>query len=148
MNVIASLTRCAVLLFASSTALAQLDHALPPSEQAAAGQALVEKWRDAAPAENAEYHGVLKIRDHDNQTETVPLTFKIILGESSWQTVYEAGATSKTPAQKLAIIHAPGKPNQYLFASGSKPGEPAGQPMALTNDQATTTPFAGSDFSL
>ena len=134
-------------LFLVSSVSAQLDHALPPSEQAEAGQDLAKKWRDAKPQENAKYKGALKIRSSEGQTETVPLTFQIITGEHTWQTIYESAATPKTAAQKLVIIHTPGKPNEYLFASGSKPGAPAGQPVRLSNDQAAL-PFAGSDFWL
>src|SRR5438445_7984149 len=47
-------TIAACILLLSSTLFAQLDRTLPLSEQAEAGQALAEKWRDAAPAENAE----------------------------------------------------------------------------------------------
>jgi len=137
----------ASVLFLSSPLFAQLDRTLLPSEQAEAGQALAEKWRDAVPAENAEYKGALKIRTSDGHTETIPLTFKIVTGATNWQTIYEAAATAKTPAQKLTIIHTPGKPNQYLFLDGAKPGNAPGQPIRLTTDQ-TAVPFAGSDFWL
>src|SRR5438093_7301294 len=121
----------ALLILASRPASAQLDQPLPAAEQVEAGQALATKWRDAAPAENAEYKGALKIRTSEGQTETVPLTFRIIAGQPSWQTIYEAGATSRTAVQKLTIIHTPGKANQYLFAGGARPGEAAGQPVQL-----------------
>src|SRR5580765_2644564 len=135
------------LFLALGNAPAQLDHSLPLAEQGPAGQAIAEKWRDAAPAENAEYKGALKIRNPDGDLETVPLTFKIIAGQSVWQAIYESRATPKTPAQKLVIIHTLGKPNEYLLAQAAKPGEPVGQPIPFTNDQATVA-FAGSDFWL
>ena len=128
-------------------AVAQLDQAVPTSEQAAAGQALAEKWRDAVPPENAEYKGALKIRNRDGDTETVPLTFKIIRRETNWQTIYETGGTARRAAQRLVIVHEAGKPNEYYFAAATKPGEPAGQPLRLTN-APPTLPFAGSDFWL
>src|SRR5258708_464752 len=77
----------AFILLISSTAFAQLDRVLPPSEQAEAGQALAQKWRDAMPAENAEYKGALKIRADNAPTETIPLTFKIIAGTTTWQSI-------------------------------------------------------------
>jgi len=135
-------TLAAAILLLSSTAFAQLDRVLPRSEQAEAGQALAEKWRDAVPPENAEYKGALKIRATNGHTETIPLTFRIVTGATNWQTVYEAVATVKTPTQKLTIIHTPGQPNQYLFVDGAN-----GQPVRLTTDQ-TAVPFAGSDFWL
>jgi len=137
----------ALVLLTSWSAVAQLDQSLPPAEQGEAGQALATKWRDTVPAENAQYKGALKIRDSDGQTDTVPLTFKIVVGEPSWQTIYEAGATARAAAQQLTIIHTPGKANEYLFAGGVKPGDPAGKPVRLTKDQAAV-PFAGSDFWL
>ena len=133
-------------LLAGFSASSQLDHALPPSEQAAAGQELAAKWRDAAPAENAEYHGALKIR-HNEQTETIPLTLKISAGEARWSVIYQAAPTAKTPGQILTIIHTPGQPNAYLFASGAKPGELAATPVPLPEGKRDV-PFAGSDFSL
>jgi len=141
----AAILTSVLLCCLATNLLAQLDHSLPPPEQAAAGQALAQKWRDSVPAESAEYKGALKIRRSEAQTETVPIIFRIIIGQPSWQTIYEAAPTAKLPGQKLIIIHTPGKPNQYLFASGSKPGDPAGQPAPLTNDRAAK-PFAGSDF--
>ena len=42
----------ALLLAIPLIASAQLDQAVPASDQAAAGQALAEKWRDAVPPEN------------------------------------------------------------------------------------------------
>jgi hypothetical protein len=134
-------------LLAGFSASSQLDHALPPSEQAAAGQELAAKWRDAAPPENAEYHGALKLRHNEGQTETIPLTLKISAGEARWSVSYQAAPTPKTPGQILTIIHTPGQPNGYLFASGAKPGEPAGPPVPLPEGKRDV-PFAGSDFSL
>jgi hypothetical protein len=134
------------LLLTCSPLSAQLDHTLPPAEQAEAGLALAEKWRDAVPAENAEYTGALKVRTSDDQTETIPITFRIIVGTTNWQTIYQVAATAKTPAQKLTIIHTSGKPNEYILAT-AKPGEAAAQPVRLTAEQATVA-FAGSDFWL
>ena len=129
------------------TIFSQLDHELPPAEQKEAGAALAQKWRDAVPGESAEYKGALKIRNNEGHTETIALNFKLIAGKPSWQTIYEAAPTSTRPGQKLVIIHTPGKPNEYLAANGTKPGEPAGQPAPLKIEQ-TYASFAGSDFWL
>jgi len=137
----------ALFLAIPMIASAQLDQAVPGSDQPAAGLALAEKWRDAAPPENAEYKGALKIRNREGDTETVPLTFKIIKSDTNWQTVYEAAATVKTAAQKLVIVHAPGKSNEYYFAKGSSAGGAPGESLRLTSDQ-TAVAFAGSDFWL
>ena len=134
-------------LLATTAAFGQLDHSISPAEQIEAGRDLAQKWRDAVPAENADYHGVLKIRRGDEVEETIPLTFKIIAGQPTWRTVYEAKATAKSPAQTLVIIRAPDRPNQYLFATAAHLGEPVGEPKPLSRGQ-TALPFAGSDFSL
>jgi len=136
-----------LLLVTASLALSQIEPPLPPLEQAQAGQALAEKWRNSVPGENAEYKGALKIRSNEGATQTVPIDFKIILGETNWQAIYEARATAKSLAQKLVIIHTPGKPNDYLFAVAAKPGDPPGSLAPLTGEQATVA-FAGSDFWL
>lgn len=137
----------ALLFLLAPVGHTQLDRVLPPAEQAQAGQALAAKWRDAVPEGNAEYRGALKIRNNEGRTETVPLTFKIIVSEPGWQTIYEAGPAAKTPAQKLVIVHTAGKPNEYLFSAETKPRDPLGPPIRLANEQASM-PFAGSDFSL
>src|SRR5689334_15920668 len=76
---------CAGIVFLlAAGAQAQLDHSLPLGEQAEAGKALAEKWRDAAPGENVEYNGAVKIRNSDGDVESVPLKFKIVLGAPGW----------------------------------------------------------------
>ena len=137
----------AVLLVPCSATFGQLDHSLPASEQGEAGKELAERWRDAVPEENASYKGALKIRNGEGEIETIPITFRIATGQPAWETVYEAEATSKTPAQKLIIRHTPGQPNEYLFAAGTKPGQPVAEPVRLTVEQ-TAVPFVGSDFWL
>ncbi len=137
----------ALALPASFPALAQIEPPLPPAEQAQAGQALAEKWRDAVPGENAEYKGALKVRSSEGATQTVPITFRIVVDETNWQAIYEARSTGKSPAQKLVILHTPGKANEYFYAAAAKPGELPGPPAPLTNEQGTVA-FAGSDFWL
>jgi len=141
------LTLLALTAIHPLTASAQLDQAVPPSEQAPAGQALAEKWRDAIPPEDAEYKGALKIRNREGDTLTVPLTFRIIKSGATWQTVYEAAATATTPAQRLIILHSPGKPNEYYFSKAAKKSDLSSEPKCLTGEEASI-PFAGSDFSL
>ncbi len=135
----------ALLFSSSSLGLSQIEPQLPPADQARAGQALAEKWRDAVPGENAEYKGALRIRSNEGATQTVPIDFRIVLGETNWQAIYETRGTGKSLAQKLVIIHSPGQPNQYLFAAAAKPGEPLG-PLAPLADEQGAVPFAGSDF--
>src|SRR5260221_1724999 len=95
----------ALLFSSSSLGLCKIEPQLPPADQARAGQALAEKWRDAVPGENAEYKGALRIRSNEGATQTVPIDFRIVLGETNWQAIYETRGTGKSLAQKLVIIH-------------------------------------------
>jgi hypothetical protein len=117
----------------------------PPDDRA--GRELAERLRAMVPAETAEYNGVLKVRTGDGQTKTIPLLCKIIPGEPTWRIIYETAATTDTPAEKLVIIHGSDRPNEYLYARASKPGEPPGDPTALPTNQIAAS-LAGSDFWL
>lgn len=112
-----------------------------------AGQALVEKLRSSAPAEDAEFCGVLHIRRRDGQTSAIPITCKITTGQPAWQVVYETRSAGKTAAEKLIIAHRADRPNEYFYSRASTPRELPGVPARLNNDQIAV-PLAGSDFWL
>jgi len=107
-----------------------------------AGRALAEKLRSAAPAENAAFHGLLKIRPRDGRTEVLSISSRIIAGQTNWQVTYETAAKDSNAAERLTIIHAPGHPNEYLYSSATNTSE---RPISLADDLAAR-PFAGSDF--
>jgi len=53
-------------------------------------------------------------------------------------------AKDSNAAERLTIIHAPGRPNEYLYSSGTNTSD---RPILLADDLAAR-PFAGSDFWL
>ena len=109
-----------------------------------AGRALAAKLRSAAPAENAGFHGLLKIRPRDGRTEILSITSRITVGKTNWQVTYETAATDRNAVERLTVIHAPGRPNEYLYSSGTNTSD---RPIPLADDLAAR-PFAGSDFWL
>ena len=112
-----------------------------------AGEELAQKLRSSVPAENAEYKGVLRIRRRDADPETVPLVCRIRVGGSNWQAIYETSPTGQAAAEKLVIVHRPDRPNEYLYARGTRAGGPPGEPVPLARAQAAIS-LAGSDFWL
>jgi len=138
----------AILVF-GATLPAQTDLATagPPGvDPVAGGQALAEKLRSSAPAEDAEFSGMLNIRRRDGQSSAIPVTCKITTGQPSWQVVYETRNAGGTAAEKLVIVHKAGQPNEYLHARAAA-GEAPGPPARLGPEQIAT-PLAGSDFWL
>ena len=118
--------------------------ALGPRE---AGEELARKLRSSTPSENSEFKGVLRIRRREAALETVPLVCRILVGDSSWQAIYETSPTGLAVAEKLVIIHRPDRPNEYLYARGTRGGGPPGEPVPLARAQAAIS-LAGSDFWL
>ncbi len=112
-----------------------------------AGRELAARLRAAAPAKNSEFHGTLLLRQRGVLTNSIPLRSQITLGDSSWQVTYETSGDGNTPAEKLAIIHAPGQPNRYLHTRATNATARPGPPEPLQTGPFTTT-LAGSDFAL
>jgi hypothetical protein len=133
---------CAGALVAGNDTSPVLKLTNPDAKEA--GRALAEKLRSAAPAENAAFHGILKIRPRDGRTEVLAIASRITVGETKWQVTYETTAKESNAAEKLTIIHAPGRPNEYLYSSGTNTSD---RPIPLADDLAAR-PFAGSDFWL
>ena len=131
---------CAGALVAANDAPPVLKLTNPDAQEA--GRALAEKLRSAVPAENAAFHGLLKIRPRDGRTEVLAIASKITVGEADWQVNYETAAAERHAAEKLTIIHSPGRPNEYLDSSGTNTSE---RPISRADDLAAR-PFAGSDF--
>lgn len=114
---------------------------LPPGvDGAKLGQTLAEQLRSAAPSEASEFTGVLKIRK-PGFTNSVPIACKIDTRSDGWTVTYETKAGGNQPPQKLAIKHAPSKPNVYLYAEGT------GDLRELARHELNL-PLAGSDFWL
>ncbi len=66
------------------------------------------------------------------------------MGQTNWQVTYETAATERNAAERLTIVHSTGRPNQYLYSSGTNRSD---RPISLAADLAAR-PFAGSDFWL
>ena len=111
------------------------------------GQELAQKLRSSVPPENAEYTGLLSIRRRNTDPQTVPLVCRIVVSNSSWQAIYQTAPTPHAAAEKLVIIHRPDRPNEYLYAQGSRAGGLPGEPVPLGRAQAAIS-LAGSDFWL
>jgi hypothetical protein len=118
---------------------------LPVSdEEKAAGKKLAAELRAVTPGENSEITGVLKIRGRNFRND-VPVTCKIVAGDKSWQSIYEAKATPLSAAETLIIVRSSNAPNQYLYARAPQPKDPLPTPAPLPIEKAGV-PFAGSDF--
>jgi hypothetical protein len=110
----------------------------------AEGQALAAELRSLKPAENLEIKATLKIRDGNGKRTTVPFRYQIVVGSTSWQSIYETQSAGRTPAEKLVVVHTDSQPNRYLH---SQPGGAVAEPVSLTGDK-TMVPFANSNFWL
>jgi outer membrane lipoprotein-sorting protein len=114
---------------------------LPPGvDPVKLGQSLAEQLRSAAPPETAAFTGVLKITK-PGFTNSVPIACRIDLRPDGWTVRYETKGGGNQPPQRLAIKHAPNKPNVYLYAEGK------GDMRELSRNELTL-PLAGSDFWL
>lgn len=112
-----------------------------------AGQVLAESLRTAAPAEDGDFRGVLKTRSREGQTNLVPFTLHVRAGRTNWQVIYETASAGGLPAEKLIVLHTPGRANEYRLARAARPGEPPGEPVTLAGGGADRS-LAGSEFWL
>lgn len=120
---------------------------LPPTaEELAAGQALAEKIRSAAPEENSTIHGTLITAVGDAKRE-VPVTCRVIVGATNWETDYDTAATAQIGAEQLKVIHSIDGPNRYLYARAASPSAPLPKLAPIAPADADI-PLGGSDFSL
>jgi hypothetical protein len=111
------------------------------------GQKLAVELRLMRPTENLEVKGFLKIRDADGKRTKVPINYRFISGDQSWQSIYEIEAGDRVPAEKLAVAHTAGGPNRYWHSRANGTPGSAAEPVALPGDKAMV-PFANSDFWL
>ncbi len=119
--------------------------AAEPSKAEVDGRAIVSDLLSQKPLEDSEWRGVLRIRNRERQTTTVPVTGRITVGKDGWQVVYSTGATEKSGPETLTVVHSTNGANQYLYSTGA---DGVGQsPKQLTGNEAMIA-LAGSDFSL
>jgi hypothetical protein len=134
-------------LVASSPAQSPVPDKLSSLEPDQAGQMLAESLRTAAPAEDADFRGVLKTRSREGQTNLVPFTLHVRAGQTNWQVIYETASAGGLPAETLIVLHAPGRANEYRLARAARPGGPPDGPVPLAGGGADR-PLAGSEFWL
>ena len=90
------------------------------------------------PEENLEVKGVLRIRDNDGKRSTVPFRYQVIVGEKTWQSIYETQPDAPRAVEKLTVIQGEDRPNRYVLVRLHGADVPAAGPRALDGDQATS----------
>jgi hypothetical protein len=118
----------------------------PTPAELAAGETLAEHVRSAIPETNSEFHGTLIIK-REGTTREIPITCRVTVGATNWQTDYEIAPTAQSGAEHLAVVHNIEGPNQYLYAQAASPGAPLPKLEPIPPSDAAI-PLAGSDFSL
>jgi hypothetical protein len=115
-------------------------------EQKAQGEALARQLRSAIPTENFESSGVLKITGK-NGKRNVPVTWKVVRGETNWKTIYQTQPTAQSGAELLVITHRTDGPNEYSYAKAPSPSASLPEPSPAKGKDLLQ-PFGTSDFSL
>ena len=119
----------------------------PPDLSKLNGKGLAELLTSMEPVENTVIHGTLIVTNKAKHVrDEIPFTGKVLRGETQWQSVFEAQATAKSPAETLIVIHTPGSTNQYLW--GQSTSTNAVEPKPISAHKAAATGFAGTDYSL
>jgi len=111
------------------------------------GEALAAELRLKKPEENLEVRGVIKIRDGDGKRTKVPFRYQIVVGDKSWQSIYETRPSARPGAEKLIVVQAENQPNRYVVFRSDGTNRPAAESLTLSGDRAMV-PFANSDFWL
>jgi hypothetical protein len=115
-------------------------------DEAADGQALAATLRAGLPTEDSQTHGVLKVESPGVSNE-VPVVCEVKVLDGTWETIYQIGATTRSGAERLVVIHSTNGPNRYLYARAAGPAAPLPEARPLAPGELST-PLAGSDFSL
>jgi len=119
---------------------------LNPAEGKAQARALVAELLAQKPEQSSTNTGQVRIRDRDGQEREIPARFEIICTPTNWSSVYETLDSTGGPGkEKLVIIHADNRPNQYRLLERGESATTNTSFRELTPAQ-TMIPFAGSDF--
>jgi hypothetical protein len=118
---------------------------LDPVEGQRQARALVAHLLEQRPELPATNSGTFKIRDKEGNQREVSVQFEVLPTPTNWLNVYDAVASARSPAAKLAIIHSDEQPNQYSLSEPERPGAPSARPRKLASNEVMA-PFAGSDF--
>jgi hypothetical protein len=107
-------------------------------------RALVADLLAQKPDRNTTNTGQVRIRDAAGREREIPVRFEITATPTNWASVYETLTPAGGPGgQKLTVIHADERPNQYQLLGSAAATN--GLPKTLAPDQSMI-PFAGSDF--
>ena len=111
---------------------------LNPAQAESEARALVAEMLSQKSAQTNT--GLLKIRDGNGVQRELPMRFEIWSTATSFTSIYEVRDPGPPRRElKLTVLHADGRPNQYLLSEDGKPAK------TLTGNEAMI-PFAGSDF--
>src|SRR5207244_6557148 len=99
------------------------------------------------PHADVEFKGFNKIRDGDGKCTKVPFRYQIVVGDKSWQSIYETQPAARRGAEKLIVVKAENQPNRYVILRSNGTNTPSAESLAMSGDRAMV-PFANSDFWL
>ena len=119
----------------------------PSQRSIVEGEALAAELRMMKPEENLEVKGFIKIRDGDGKRTKVPFRYQIVVGDKSWQSIYETQPAARRGAEKLIVVKAENQPNRYVILRSNGTNTPSAESLAMSGDRAMV-PFANSDFWL
>jgi len=113
------------------------------------GADLAQKLRSLRPQENSQWKGTLKISGRDRKTITIPVQCITAPDDTDakWTVTYLTSAIGTNGIERLTVVHAADKPNEYFFSRSPAPGKPLDDPKKLSGAEADI-PLADSDFWL
>jgi hypothetical protein len=100
------------------------------------------------PDQDCANRGSLKIRNADGTQREVPARFLVHVTPTNWQSVYEASPSGNSAGEKFTVIHAEGRPNQYLLGPSLSRAVGNSSAQKPISGNELMKPFAGSDFWL
>jgi hypothetical protein len=89
--------------------------------------------------------GWMRVRDGKGMRTEIPFSFEVTPGAVLWSTVYETYPGDKHRGVKLTVLHAEGKPNEYVLV---QKGAVSGEQRRVLRGNESMIPFAGTDFWL
>lgn len=134
----------AALLFTTARILLAQRPADPEEAVDPEAIAFVREMLAQRPARPFSIWGLFHLRHGDGRRSQVPVNFFVRLGEETWESVYETGATPNEGRRQLFITHRVTEPNRYELFEVSLDGSKTNS-MVFTGNEAAV-PFAGTDF--
>jgi hypothetical protein len=116
-----------------------------PEDPRQAGNILAEALRSQKPPEAIQTTGVLRLRNAQGKRSSIPVKFELQLQQDAWISIYESIPTNQSLPQRLEVVHTPGQPNHYAYATAPGQTNRPFQTEVLGADRLYRS-FAGSDF--